>query len=777
MKLNGAGIINMYCLFKGQNTDKAMGGKGIEILGNHIIEIPYYQRPYRWEEENITNLFNDYNDNLSKTGNPSEYFVGATVSVEDEDKTTFSLVDGQQRTTTLYLMNYVRYIIQLKLAEHTLKSNNAREDAKTEIDKLAAIYNNLIGNKNHLKFKKIKETISEECAKLPSYTEPDFPSKVTEALSSILNIFKIELGLPSRLTTSEKDYILESQKAMHAFFEKEELCLKYARSCYNTYLKNALCNIYLDFKEKSSDIVLKCLNKDNDNKNYLCAIEAIFDNAKEYVQKTCANGPMNIWTMAQKMVDYLGEFIKHLSFCMILTTDPDDAYTLFEVLNDRALDVDDLELLKNHFYKVYCQHSPEISNSDKNKEIDKLDKLWVEEIFKGKGKKQKTKNRLIAYLATIFLTQSEQYDNKNDIKCKNEIQRKYTDNTKTYTKENIEHDFNVFYAMNVLIQTFNIEFKNVETNAIKADNNNSVSITYKTFALLYALKREAVLAALANVILAKYLSDHDQKLNIDQFKDYIEELKNDERNEDPQFIEIHECAFMLWKANILAKDHKTPRNKLATKIIATNGRKGYQKVSDLLTSDIEKSLKSEFEIWINDWSYRRNHLCVKILFLNLFRCTRICDSDSSDAKDYTYDKFQLKKSANTYNLDADKINLDHLEAAKVRAPENAYFMYNDPDKRSEVVNSLGNMMILDSKENNKKNNDPLKDSFKKYYDRKKDYWMYKDIEQMMSNEIYFDLEKKIPKKEFFERRKKILVGCFKALLDCDLNQDEMMVQL
>ena len=165
MKLNGAGIINMYCLFKGQNTDKAMGGKGIEILGNHIIEIPYYQRPYRWEEENITNLFNDYNDNLSKTGNPSEYFVGATVSVEDKDKTTFSLVDGQQRTTTLYLMNYVRYIIQLKLAEHTLKSNNAREDAKTEIDKLAAIYNNLIGNKNHLKFKKIKETISEECAK------------------------------------------------------------------------------------------------------------------------------------------------------------------------------------------------------------------------------------------------------------------------------------------------------------------------------------------------------------------------------------------------------------------------------------------------------------------------------------------------------------------------------------------------------------------------------------------------------------------------------------
>ena len=104
--------------------------------------------------------------------------------------------------------------------------------------------------------------------------------------------------------------------------------------------------------------------------NYLHALQAIFNNAKEYVQKTTTDSKLDMWDMAKKMVDYLGEIIEHLSFCMILTTDPDDAYTLFEVLNDRALDVDDLELVKNHFYKVYCQHSPQISDSDKNKEID-----------------------------------------------------------------------------------------------------------------------------------------------------------------------------------------------------------------------------------------------------------------------------------------------------------------------------------------------------------------------------------------------------------------------
>ena len=244
MKLNGAGIINMYCLFKGQNTDKAMGGKGIEILGNHIIEIPYYQRPYRWEEENITNLFNDYNDNLSKTGNPSEYFVGATVSVEDEDKTIFSLVDGQQRTTTLYLMNYVRYIIQLKLAEHTLDGPDAIAKAQTEVQKLSDIYVNLIGNKNGTKFEHLNANISKNLSQLSqtSQTSPEnIGIKIAKVLKDNLTLFRTELGLPTVPVSSKEDY----KKALHTFFDGEKLCLQYARDCYNDYLLDALCGICL----------------------------------------------------------------------------------------------------------------------------------------------------------------------------------------------------------------------------------------------------------------------------------------------------------------------------------------------------------------------------------------------------------------------------------------------------------------------------------------------------------------------------------------------------
>ena len=159
------------------------------------------------------------------------------------------------------------------------------------------------------------------------------------------------------------------------------------------------------------------------------------------------------------------------------------------------------------------------------------------------------------------------------------------------------------------------------------------------------------------------------------------------------------------------------------------------------------------------------------------RWAEICKNGKEDPT-YKNDEFILKKSANTYGLDEEKINLDHLEAAKIVdiSPEN-YFLADDEDKRTEIVNSLGNMMILDFKENNKKNNFPLKNAFEKFYSSQKGHWLYEDIVHMMHDEKYFDIEKQVPKQEFFDRRKKILVACFKALLNSKFDEDEIYVSL
>ena len=63
-----------------------------------------------------------------------------------------------------------------------------------------------------------------------------------------------------------------------------------------------------------------------------------------------------------------------------------------------------------------------------------------------------------------------------------------------------------------------------------------------------------------------------------------------------------------------------------------------------------------------------------------------------------------------------------------------------------------------------------------YYE-KYDSWMVEDISSMMKDDKFFDLDKKIPKEEFFKYRSKQLKKYFKSLLNRQLAQDEITVEL
>ncbi|WP_372755277.1 DUF262 domain-containing protein [Labilibaculum sp.] len=68
---------------------------------NHIYEIPKYQRPYSWNEDNVSELINDVADAFES--NLTEYFIGSIITIE-KGKKIYDIVDGQQRLTTLTLI-------------------------------------------------------------------------------------------------------------------------------------------------------------------------------------------------------------------------------------------------------------------------------------------------------------------------------------------------------------------------------------------------------------------------------------------------------------------------------------------------------------------------------------------------------------------------------------------------------------------------------------------------------------------------------------------------
>jgi len=75
------------------------------------LEVPFYQRPYRWKEENITDLFSDLFYQAKRLGhkegavfNPDNAYRLGTVVLHKEEGRHLALVDGQQRTLTLLLI-------------------------------------------------------------------------------------------------------------------------------------------------------------------------------------------------------------------------------------------------------------------------------------------------------------------------------------------------------------------------------------------------------------------------------------------------------------------------------------------------------------------------------------------------------------------------------------------------------------------------------------------------------------------------------------------------
>ncbi len=90
----------------------------------NVLNIPYFQRAYKWTEKNIRRYEEDL-DNL--LDDDSTHFMGAIIiyrrgNSNPSDATVFEVVDGQQRLTTFYLS-------MLALAK-TFAEKNDIEDAK-----------------------------------------------------------------------------------------------------------------------------------------------------------------------------------------------------------------------------------------------------------------------------------------------------------------------------------------------------------------------------------------------------------------------------------------------------------------------------------------------------------------------------------------------------------------------------------------------------------------------------------------------------------------------
>jgi len=82
----------------------------IALEDNCFIQIPDYQRPYVWTVDKIEALIDDLDDFFKHsnvyTDNGNKYYMGS-ILLHKKDEKTYDVIDGQQRLTTLLILDYV----------------------------------------------------------------------------------------------------------------------------------------------------------------------------------------------------------------------------------------------------------------------------------------------------------------------------------------------------------------------------------------------------------------------------------------------------------------------------------------------------------------------------------------------------------------------------------------------------------------------------------------------------------------------------------------------
>lgn len=111
----GEGKTMSHVMVPGSRTPREIDGKGRtirELLSSRKYSIDYYQREYKWQRKQATELIEDLSakflesyengDERSAVADYGHYFLGSVI-ISDKDGEKF-IIDGQQRLTTLTLL-------------------------------------------------------------------------------------------------------------------------------------------------------------------------------------------------------------------------------------------------------------------------------------------------------------------------------------------------------------------------------------------------------------------------------------------------------------------------------------------------------------------------------------------------------------------------------------------------------------------------------------------------------------------------------------------------
>ncbi len=157
--------------------------------------IPNYQRDYAWKDKNFRDLWEDLEEAIEYNKKGHRHFIGTMVVAKNEDnKKLYDIIDGQQRTTTIFMLLHVLASKQNeKDKQETRKYLYQKGELKLEV-----------ASQNQSFFKTLLEAAEKGSI---SHCEKDAD---TEGKQNLFEVLKAILDKVSKLSEEEVNERLEA---------------------------------------------------------------------------------------------------------------------------------------------------------------------------------------------------------------------------------------------------------------------------------------------------------------------------------------------------------------------------------------------------------------------------------------------------------------------------------------------------------------------------------------------------------------------------------------
>jgi uncharacterized protein with ParB-like and HNH nuclease domain len=303
------------------------------IPGNERVSkliIPIYQREYDWGKEELIRLLintKEYIDDLDPGQINNSYFVGTILLEKAENKSnTFEIIDGQQRITSAFLMNFVGYLIAKErcLKIPTFPTRKYAVELNNRLNKVKLFEDRLF-------------IIKEE--QPPEDWDLIFSSKFLEI--DDLDESAETISIKKRLDIN--NILLWKTPKMH--HENPEQAELFKNNIINTIIEN-----------EDPTLVSIPNNEFNERANN------IFNYFKDLLKGPTKGRDEILGDMLNK----IDLFSSAISFCVLISDNPDDSFKLFEVLNSTGRSLTIIDKIKKMLYENIVIKDKELTNEEFN---------------------------------------------------------------------------------------------------------------------------------------------------------------------------------------------------------------------------------------------------------------------------------------------------------------------------------------------------------------------------------------------------------------------------